>query len=1153
MKIFPGITILILLLTGSPDITYAQQPQFNVQVDEKVHHFGTAYAITQDQQGYIWFSSFAKGLVRYNGRDFKFLRHEPENVNSPASNFIISLAVDSSGSIWIGMYGSGVDKYDPVSNRFTHYRFNRSDSNSLASDSITSVMVDRRGRVWVGSHLGVDTFNAKTGKFNRFKRTIDNQPLKNELPVFTLYEDRIGNIWSTYGDLFSSGPDVAGGLFRYDPATGKQQYYKADPKDPQSLIDPNVFALYEDSRGNFWVGTQGNGLHTLDRKTGKFTRHLFDSLHPEKLSRPPISPIGNGDVISFIREDKAGKIWIGSMENGVNWYDPETKQLFHYGSHTGKKIKSDYNKDTLTGFKESGAFRFFLSKDSLSWMTGMLGSIYMTSYGRKTIPFYPNKDAPNSFYLEPNDTILWFGTDKGLNRKNLNTNAQKNWKHDPKNSNSLNHNSVVIIQPDEKGRLYIGTHNGGMDLFDPLSGNFAHIRKKDSAGPGAKPLDSLHYILIQNDQYLWMGGEMGLSRLHRTTGEFDTWRHNPEDSNGIVGATIYSIIKDSKNNVWFANGGGVDRFVESNKIFKHYLKGYSVRAVLNDAEGKIWAGTDAGLFYFDEKRDQFVPLNNTLLSKGLEQILNLLEDDDHNIWITTSNTILKLSADRERVQRFNADYGVLSSNWNWLNNYKAHNGRIFIGGTNGYYMFSPSEINVSSTPPLLTFSQLIIGGKEIFPEKNGLLTKAVWNTDKIELAYNQNSFSLDFIAVNYNSTEAIKYLYKLENYDNQWRDLGTDHVASFFAVPPGNYTLRIRAVNAEGTTSEKILNILITPPWWKTWWAYALYALLFIIAGWQVYLYQKRYILGKERERSREKELEHAKEIEKAYTELKATQAQLIQSEKMASLGQLTSGIAHEIQNPLNFVNNFSEVSAEMITEAEEAIGNRQKARLPSPGGQAKENSLVDEDTVILSILKDVKQNLEKISHHGKRADAIVKSMMLHSRPGSDRKEMTDLNAFADKYLRLVYHGLRGKDNTLHVDIHTDYDPSIGEIEVIQEDISRVLLNVLSNAFYAVHARSKRTGGNMEMTDTYLPAVWLSTKKSGNNIHITVKDNGNGIPEAIKGKIFQPFFTTKPTGQGTGLGLSLSYDIVKAHGGEIKVKSEEGTGAEFVIILKYDV
>ncbi|WP_336517121.1 two-component regulator propeller domain-containing protein [Pollutibacter soli] len=1128
------IKALFILLLVAADVYFAdaQQPQFSVQIDEKVHHFGPAYGLTQDQQGYMWFGSFTKGLIRYNGKDFKYFRHAPENANSPGSNIIVSMAVDSSGMIWLALFGAGVDRYNPATNTFTHFNFSQTDTNTISSDTVLSVTAVRNGGLFIGSYGGVDTFNTATGKFNRFRREINGKPVKNEFKTFKVYEDKNGEIWSTAGDLFEGKPSDSGGLFRYNPSTRKHTFYTADPKNPESLINPNVFAFFEDSRGNFWIGSKGNGLHTLDRNTGKFTRYLYDSLHREKLSRPPVSLKDSSDFISFINEDHAGKLWIGSVDNGINWYDPATKQLYHYGSLREKKIQSDFNKDTLTGYKETGSFRFFLSKDSLTWITGMSGNIYLVSYGRKTIPYYPNKEAPNSFYLEPNDSILWFGTAAGLVRKDLKTNVQKTWKQDPKNNNSISHNEIVTIQPDEKGRLYVGSHKGGMDLFDPETGSFTHFRYDSTLG-GSKPIDSIHNIFIENDQWLWMAGEMGLSRLHRPSGKFMTWRHNQTDSNGIIGQTVYSITKDAKNNLWFANEGGVDTYVESDSTFKHYLKGYSARAVIKDASGKLWAGTDGGLFYFDEARDHFVSLGSSILGTEMDQILSLLEDNDHNIWISTSNTILKLSADREHVQRFNADYGVLSSNWNWLNNYKAHDGRLFIGGSKGYYMFNPAEINVSSSAPLLAFSQLTIGGTAIFPEKNGILTEPIWNADQIRLAYNQNSFSIDFGAVNYNSNEAIKYLYRLENYDEAWRDLGTDHKASFFAVPPGNYKLRIKAVNGEGTSTEKTIDILITPPWWRTWWAYMMYALLAMLAGWQIYLYQKRFILSRERERNREKELEHAKEIEKAYTKLKSTQAQLIQSEKMASLGQLTSGIAHEIQNPLNFVNNFSEVSAELVTEAE---GRRLEAGENSP--------------VVSELLNDIKQNLEKISHHGKRADGIVKSMMLHSRPGTEIKESVDINALCDKYLRLVYHGLRGKDNTLQVDLKTNYDPSIGEVELIQDDISRVLLNIIGNAFYAVHEKSKRLSAeNKEDGVAYEPAVTLTTKKTANQILISVEDNGIGIPENIMDRIFQPFFTTRPTGQGTGLGLSISYDIIKAHGGEIKVKSTEGAGAEFTIIL----
>jgi len=267
--------------------------------------------------------------------------------------------------------------------------------------------------------------------------------------------------------------------------------------------------------------------------------------------------------------------------------------------------------------------------------------------------------------------------------------------------------------------------------------------------------------------------------------------------------------------------------------------------------------------------------------------------------------------------------------------------------------------------------------------------------------------------------------------------------------------------------------------------------------------------------------------LQRSLEELKATQAQLIQSEKMASLGELTAGIAHEIQNPLNFVNNFSEVSNELIDEMTEQLekGNTEDAK---------------------AIANEVKMSLEKINHHGKRADGIVKSMLQHSRTNNNKKELTDINALADEYLRLAYHGMRAKDKGFNAAMKTDFDDGVGLIKIISQDIGRVILNLITNAFYAVMEKKKLQSAE----GGYEPTVTVSTKKFSNKIEIKVKDNGTGIPQKALDKIFQPFFTTKPTGQGTGLGLSLSYDIVtKGHGGELKVETKDGEYTEFSIIL----
>ena len=266
------------------------------------------------------------------------------------------------------------------------------------------------------------------------------------------------------------------------------------------------------------------------------------------------------------------------------------------------------------------------------------------------------------------------------------------------------------------------------------------------------------------------------------------------------------------------------------------------------------------------------------------------------------------------------------------------------------------------------------------------------------------------------------------------------------------------------------------------------------------------------------------KRTEEALTELRNTQSQLVQAEKMASLGELTAGIAHEIQNPLNFVNNFSEVSRELLEEMNEqlAMGNKEEAT---------------------EIGEDIKQNLQKILHHGKRADSIVKGMLQHSRSSSGQKELTDINMLADEYLRLAFHGLRAKDKSFNADLKTEFDETLEKIDIVPQEIGRVLVNLLNNAFYTVNEKRKKE------VNGYVPIVILSTRKKGGRIEVAVKDNGNGIPKESLEKIFQPFFTTKPTGQGTGLGLSLSYDIIKAHGGDIKVETKPGEGSSFIIQL----
>ena len=460
---------------------------------------------------------------------------------------------------------------------------------------------------------------------------------------------------------------------------------------------------------------------------------------------------------------------------------------------------------------------------------------------------------------------------------------------------------------------------------------------------------------------------------------------------------------------------------------------------------------------------------------------------------------------------------------------RAADGRFYFGGGHGLTTFG--SITANNLPPYIIISNLLISNKSVLDIKeNSPLKGNLLDAQSINLSFDQNNLSFEFAALHYANPQKNQYAHMLKGYDRDWI-YDNRNFAAYTNLDPGKYELLIRASNAYGIWNEKgeSLSITISPPWWRTWWAYGAYFSMFASGIFSTDRFMRRRIKRLERERNREKELKQAKEIEKAYTNLKETQTQLIQSEKMASLGELTAGIAHEIQNPLNFVNNFSEVNKELIEEMKQEIelGNYSEVK---------------------TIAKNISENEDKIIFHGKRADGIVKGMLQHSRSSSGVKELTDVNALADEYLRLAYHGLRAKDKSFNASMKTDFDESLGKIKAVPQDLGRVILNLITNAFYAV--TEKKAAVVKDTDNKYEPTVTVSTKTREGKIEIRVHDNGNGIPQTVIDKIFQPFFTTKPSGKGTGLGLSMSYEIItKGHGGELKVETKEGEGTSFIILL----
>ena len=1104
---------LLLLSTGS--LAQTQQLKFNLVSGSSGISLGKINSMIRDLHGVMWFSDQTNNCItRFDGNQMTRYKNDPKNPNSLGGTYPECLFTDSAGIIWIGFYGMGVDRFDPVTNQFTHYRHQPNNSNSLSNDTVTAILKDQLGNLWVGSYGGISMLDQKKGTFTNYSNKKNDSTSLSYNKVRAMYKDHEGTIWVGAGFPWDNNKE--GGLNRFNRKTGTFTRYLHDPKNPHSLINNKVRAIFEDSRGTFWIGTTGDGLHTMDRKTGLFKRLTYNPAKPDQLSRPALNSAE--DHITFITEDAAKHLWIGTLSNGINRYDPVTKKIIHYGN----------NADKSGAFNDNSGWSANASADGIFWLSTQQNSLYKIDLYTNIIPYYNmGNTGINSFYQE-SSSVMWYGTETGLIRKDLITGTTIRYVNDPLNPNSISNNNVTYVYKDKKGYYWLGTVSG-LNRFNPDTKIFTNKYRGNGSNLGAV---SISIIKEDHESNIWVGTfGYGLYLVNNKTGEISHYGNNQSDTNSLSNDIVTTILIDDTHDFWIGtyNNGGMNKMDPKSGKFKHYLPGISVTAIYKDADGVIWVGAENGLYRYNKKADDFLSMDEVNPDYSISNIRAITGDYKDNIWISASAGIYRLNKKRDQVIFYGKDNGVSTQFMYYGSAYTGLGGKIYMGDYTGYFGFYPDQLKISPVVPTIIFTNFWLNGQLVKPGKGSPLKVSIFTAEKINLKYNQNVFTLNFSAIDYSNPGEKKIYYKLENFDKDWRPSTSEDKAYYFNVPPGKYIFRIKAANtANGIWTEKIMHITISSPWWTSWWAYSIYGLLFIVLAFSIHRFQKDRLIKAERERTRVRELEQAKEIEKAYTELKTTQAQLIQSEKMASLGELTAGIAHEIQNPLNFVNNFSEVNQELLAEMNLEIekGNYNEVK---------------------EIAKDVSENEQKINHHGKRADAIVKGMLQHSRSNSGVKEPTDINALADEYLRLAYHGLRAKDKSFNATIKTDFDETIGNINIIPQDIGRVILNLITNAFYAVD--EKKNLRQAQGDSSCEPTVSVSTKKIKNEVVISVSDNGNGIRESIKDKIFQPFFTTKPTGQGTGLGLSLSYDIVKAHGGELKVETKEGEGSEFIIQL----
>jgi signal transduction histidine kinase/streptogramin lyase len=859
------------------------------------------------------------------------------------------------------------------------------------------------------------------------------------------------------------------GVSLYNPKSGTFTNYTLNLPLSDAGDRANIRVITANKEGNLWLGGSFNGLFYLDTKTAVSTFYTHSN-------DPGSLPDFGG--INSIFFDRSGTLWISVPWSGIACLDPRNSMF--------NSLAIKPSSDESNAGKVQDEFRIVgRAKDSIFYVKNTSG-LFAWNYKKNS---YKRIELGNdkvyrqiNCVITANDGLIWIGSGgRGLICYNPVNKSVKNFRNNPKDSTSVSSDYINILKEDPKGNLWIGTGDKGLCRFIKANNTFFRYPFIENNGTihAKNKLDdaTVHSMLFDKEGILWIGTNLGgLNRLDTKTGKFTSFLELKSGLNCVI-----NIFEDSQN--------------------------------------RFWAGTYlSGLFLIDKKtggKKRYSEKEGLLFNA----VIGISEDKAGNIWLASARGLSRLNPENNSFTNFPASIGD-SPSTNIL--YRGADGSFQVAKAGGLISFNPEKMNVSTVPPAVIIES--VSYSDAYNKDTILFT---YDRKKIELKYNENRISFQFVALHYANPELNQYAYRLEGIDKDWIQAGTQRSATYSNLSPGTFTFRVKAANSDGVWNQTGASfvIIILPPWWKTWWAYCLYGLLLLAGIFAVHRFQKQRTIRIEREKTQKRELAQAREIEKAYTELKSTQAQLIQSEKMASLGELTAGIAHEIQNPLNFVNNFSEVNTELIEEMKLEI----------------ENGNLDE---VKSIADDIAENERKITQHGKRADAIVKGMLQHSRSSSGLKEPTNINAIADEYLRLAYHGLRAKDKSFNATLHTDFDRSIGKINAIPQDIGRVILNLITNAFYSVAEKKE------QQPTGYEPTVSVSTKMENGNVVIKVKDNGNGIPQKVLDKIYQPFFTTKPTGQGTGLGLSMSYEIVtKAHGGELKVDTKEGEGSVFTVLL----
>ncbi|QHW00147.1 hybrid sensor histidine kinase/response regulator transcription factor [Spirosoma endbachense] len=1046
--------------------------------------------IRQDRQGYLWLAT-GSGLLRFDGYDWRTYQHDPKKVNSLSGDYIRTVCPTRDGRVWVGGWGTGLDCLDPETGFSTHYPLTNRKDYSFEENAIASLHEDRQGNLWIGSGSGLYRWEARTGHFIHYAANPRDSTSLSHPQIQVIYEDRQGTLWIGTGDP-ESKTNRGGGLNKLDPKTGHFTRYLHHPTDTHSLVDNRVLALFEDSRGTFWVGTGGDGLHTMNRQTGQFTRYPYQEGKPLKLSRPyPKSKnmweMGSNGI-RFITEDPMGAIWVGTLDGGANRYEPASGRVTHIETPA----------DGLPDFNLLSACR---TREGVLWMGTIPGHLVKVTARTNPITKVENRSGVHIFREDTAGT-LWLGTISGLIAQHPLAPASRTWLGQMARQTRLLTDHITRLDRDRQGNWWVSTWTNGLYRYQPATQRFTHYQHDSLRAASLSPSEVIGVYQDRSGRR-WVPTAGGLDRMDDLSGRFIHYRHDPHDTTSISSSSCLSVLEDRTGCFWVGTQAGLNLLDRVSGTFTHFLPWNVITQLLEDSSGTLWVAAYSGLYRYDRVGKRFLPFLDTRSGRALPFVRALLEDDAGNLWATTPAGIVSINARRNSVRWFGANYGISpGEDFFFGSSYKSRDGSLFFGSMGKYFRFRPRDLLQSQPiPPLLNIAALRVRNQPVYPDPHGPLREGLAQAKTIYLSHNQSVFSLDFAAIDFRYPQLHQYSYKLDNYDLDWRPVGSERTANYYNVPPGTYTFRVKAANSDGVWVEKAITLLIAPPWWRTAWAYALYVFTVVglfYGGWKTLLRRER--------------LKTARNLR----ELKAEQ--VLEMDRLKST--FFANISHEFRTPLTLI----------LSPLETWLGGE----LEHSPYRAQFQTMHRNASRLLQLVNQL-LDLSKVE---------AGKMSLDTQP-------VDLIHFL--------HRITASFASLAVSRHIKFQVSAPDgslwVKADTDKLEKIVTNLLSNAFKFTPDPGVIV---LLMRVSALPAHHRHTAhKAFLLAEFTVQDSGIGIADEQRERIFDRFYQVDSSlareHEGSGIGLSLTRDLVELHGGTITLTSEPGQGSQFTVSLPLEL